>query len=121
MIHRQSDELVEARADLILADEIAAAAHADYFEAQMHPGKVGRPLSKQPGLRRTGEVLLAILAFLFGGLHGGEAMLAGRDRRALAARLQCARHPGPATPVSALSSWARRLRGLLAESANRRL
>jgi hypothetical protein len=67
MNRRRRDELVEARADLILADELAAAAYADHFEAQMRPGKVCV-------LRRAGHVLLAILAFLFGGLHeGGEA------------------------------------------------
>ena len=71
MIHRHRDELVEARADLILADELAAAAYADHFGAQMRPAKVRKLLSQLHVLRRTGEVLLAILAFLFGGLHGG--------------------------------------------------
>ena len=66
MIHRRRDELVEARADLVLADELAAAAYADHFEAQMHPGRVPRLPSPVRVLRRTGEVLLAILAFLFG-------------------------------------------------------
>jgi hypothetical protein len=39
----------------------------DHFEAQMHPGRVARLPSPVRVLRRTGEVLLAILAFLFGG------------------------------------------------------
>ena len=65
MIHRHRDELVEARTHLILADELAAAAYADHFEAQMRLGKVRKSLSRLRVLRRTGKVLLAILAFLF--------------------------------------------------------
>ena len=64
MIHRHRDELVEARADLILADDLAAAAYADYFEAQMCPGKVPKLLSPLRVVRSAGEVLRAILAFL---------------------------------------------------------
>jgi hypothetical protein len=67
MIHRRRDELVEARADLVLADALAAAAYADHFEAQMHPGRVASVPPPVRVLRRAGEVLLAILAFLFGG------------------------------------------------------
>jgi hypothetical protein len=67
MIHRRRDELVEARADLVLADELAAGAYADHFEAQMHPGRVATLPSPVRVLRRTGEVLLAILGFLSGG------------------------------------------------------
>jgi len=36
MIRRQRNQLVEVRADLILADEVTAAAYAVHFEAQMH-------------------------------------------------------------------------------------
>ena len=67
MIRRRRDELVEARADLVLADELAAAVYADHFEAQMHPGRAGRLPFPARVLRRTGEVLQAILVFLFGG------------------------------------------------------
>lgn len=80
MIHRHRDELVEARADLALADERAAAAYADYFDAQMRTGKTREHLSPRPVLRRAGKVLLAILVFLFGGLHGeGDARGLCRD------------------------------------------
>lgn len=59
MNHRRRDELVGERADLILADELAVAAYADHFEAQMRPGKVRNLLC------RTGKVLLYVLALLF--------------------------------------------------------
>ena len=67
MIHRRRDELVEARADLVLADELAAAAYEDYFEAQMHPSKIVERPSVVRALRRAGRILKAILVLLFGG------------------------------------------------------
>jgi hypothetical protein len=44
MIGRQRNRLVEERADLILADEVTAAAYAVHFEAQMHRSKVRKLL-----------------------------------------------------------------------------
>jgi hypothetical protein len=66
-MNRRRDELVGERADLLLADELAAAAFGDHFEAQMHPGKLGELPSLVRVLRRTGKVLQAILALLVGG------------------------------------------------------
>jgi hypothetical protein len=40
MTRRQRDEVVEARADLILAVEFTAAAYAGYFEFQLRSGKI---------------------------------------------------------------------------------
>ncbi len=40
MIRRQRNKLVEARAELILADELAAEAFALHFKAQLRRGKV---------------------------------------------------------------------------------
>ena len=42
MTRRQRTKVVEARADIILADEPSAEAYATYFETQMHRGKVRR-------------------------------------------------------------------------------
>jgi len=44
MTRRQRNLTVEARADLILADEPSVEAYAAYFETQMHRGKVRRLL-----------------------------------------------------------------------------
>jgi hypothetical protein len=44
MTRRQRNIAVEARADLILADEPLVEAYAAYFETQMHCGKVRRLL-----------------------------------------------------------------------------
>ena len=40
MTSRQRDQLVEARADLILADKLTSEAYLVYFEAQIHRGKL---------------------------------------------------------------------------------
>ncbi len=44
MTGRQRSKVVEAHADLILADEPSVEAYAAYFETQMHCGKVRRLL-----------------------------------------------------------------------------
>jgi hypothetical protein len=44
MIRRQRNKLVEVRADLILADEVATEAYAVQFEAQMRRSKVRKLL-----------------------------------------------------------------------------
>ena len=44
MTRSQRTKVVEARADLILADEPSAQTYAAYFETQMHRGKVRRLL-----------------------------------------------------------------------------
>ena len=44
MTRRQRNIAVEARADLILADEASVEVYAAYFETQMHRGKVRRLL-----------------------------------------------------------------------------
>ena len=44
MTRRQRAMTVEARADLILADESSATAYAAHFEAQLHDGRVRRLL-----------------------------------------------------------------------------
>jgi hypothetical protein len=44
MTRRQRNIAVEARADLILADEALVEAYAAHFETQMRPGKVRRLL-----------------------------------------------------------------------------
>jgi len=44
MTRRQRNITVEARADLILADEPSVQAYTAYFETQMHRGKVRRRL-----------------------------------------------------------------------------
>jgi hypothetical protein len=58
MIHRSQDEHVEALADRILADERAASATMDYFEAQMRPR--GGPLRR--GLSAVGRAIVRGLA-----------------------------------------------------------
>ncbi len=45
MTRRQRTIAVEARADLILADQPSVEAYTAYFENQMHHGKVRRLLS----------------------------------------------------------------------------
>lgn len=40
MTHRQHDQLVKTRTDLILGDELTAEVYAAHFETQMHSGKV---------------------------------------------------------------------------------
>ena len=42
MTRRQRNIAVEARADLILADEASVEAYAAYFKTQMHHGKAPR-------------------------------------------------------------------------------
>ena len=44
MTRRQRDKVVEALADLTLAEEPSLKAYAAYFEAQMHRGKAHRLL-----------------------------------------------------------------------------
>jgi hypothetical protein len=44
MTRRQGNITVEARADLVLADEPSAKAYAAYFEAQLRSGKIRRLL-----------------------------------------------------------------------------
>jgi hypothetical protein len=44
MTGRQRNKVVEARAELILADQPSVEAYAAYFETQMHRGKVRRLL-----------------------------------------------------------------------------
>jgi hypothetical protein len=44
MTRRQRNIAVEARADLILADEASVEAYAAYFKTQMHHGKARRLL-----------------------------------------------------------------------------
>jgi hypothetical protein len=44
MTGRQRNRVVEARAELILADQSSVEAYAAYFENQMHRGKVHRLL-----------------------------------------------------------------------------
>jgi hypothetical protein len=45
MMRRQRNELVEVRADLILADEATAAAYAVHFEAQLRRRKARKLLN----------------------------------------------------------------------------
>ena len=45
MIRRQRNQLVAVRADLILADEVTAAAYAAHFDAQMKRGKARKLLN----------------------------------------------------------------------------
>ncbi len=44
MTRRQRNELVEERADFILAVEFTTAAYVNYFELQMHSGKIRKLL-----------------------------------------------------------------------------
>lgn len=44
MTRRQRNKVVEARADLVLADEPSVEAYAAYFETQMHRGAVRKLL-----------------------------------------------------------------------------
>jgi hypothetical protein len=67
MIRRRRHEMVETQADLVLADELAAAAYEDHFEAQMHPGRIVERPSVARVLRRIGKILKAILVLLPGG------------------------------------------------------
>ena len=55
---RRDTELIEARADLILADELSAKAYGRHFEAQMRRGRIRRLLyascllGRRPAARR---------------------------------------------------------------------
>jgi hypothetical protein len=51
MTGRQRSKVVEAHADLILADEPSVEAYAAYFETQMHRGKVQAVLYQLPMVR----------------------------------------------------------------------
>ena len=66
----QRDELVEARADFILAGAPTAKAFAEHFEAQMHGGefeakmhrgKMRKLLAPLRVFRRKGVILLAVI------------------------------------------------------------
>lgn len=58
MTGRQRDEVVEARADLILADELSVEAYAAYFETAMHRGTVRRLLhTVEAWFARAGTIL----------------------------------------------------------------
>jgi hypothetical protein len=61
MTRRQRTKVVEARADLILADEPSVGAYAAYFEAQMRRGTVRRLLSTSYlWLARAGTILTGL-------------------------------------------------------------
>lgn len=61
MTRRQRNEMVEARADLILADEPSAGAYAAYFETQMHRAKVRRLLyTSYLWFARAGTILTGL-------------------------------------------------------------
>jgi hypothetical protein len=61
MIRRQRNKLVEVRADLILADEVATEAYAMYFEAQMHRSKMRKLLyTTYLELARTGAAMFSL-------------------------------------------------------------
>jgi hypothetical protein len=61
MTGRQRSKVVEAHADLILADETSVEAYAAYFETQMHSGKVRRLLFiSYPWLARAFTVLTGL-------------------------------------------------------------
>jgi hypothetical protein len=61
MTGRQRSKVVEAHADLILADEPSAEAYAAYFETQMHRGKVRRLLlTSYLWFARAGTVLTGL-------------------------------------------------------------
>jgi hypothetical protein len=57
----QRDELVEARADFILAGAPTAKAFAEHFEAQMHRGKMRKLLAALCVLRSKGVILLVVI------------------------------------------------------------
>lgn len=58
MTHRQRSKVVEAQADLILADEPSLKAYAAYFETQVRRGKAYRLLATSYWwLTRTGALL----------------------------------------------------------------
>lgn len=59
MIHRSQDELVEAHADRILADERAVAALMAHFESQLASAERGGPLRHR--LRAAGRAILRAL------------------------------------------------------------
>ena len=57
MIHRDRNKLVEVRADLIFADEVATEAYAAHFETQMHRSMVRKLLySSYLQFARTGAM-----------------------------------------------------------------
>jgi hypothetical protein len=61
MTGRQRNKVVEARADLILADEPSIEAYAAYFETQMHHGTVRRLLyASYLWLARAGMILTGL-------------------------------------------------------------
>ncbi len=61
MTGRQRNKVVEARADLILADEPSVESYAAYFETQMHRGKVRRLLySSYLWSARAGTILTGL-------------------------------------------------------------
>ena len=61
MTSRQRNKVVEARADLILADEPSVEAYAAYFETQVHRGTVRRLLyASYLWLARAGMILTGL-------------------------------------------------------------
>jgi hypothetical protein len=65
MTGRRRSNVVEARADLILGDELAAQAYAVHFEAQMHRGTVRKVLCISC-LARAGASLARLCFLGFG-------------------------------------------------------
>ena len=61
MTRRQRTQVVEANADLILADEPSVEAYAAYFDTQMHRGKVRRLLyASYLWFARAGTILTGL-------------------------------------------------------------
>jgi hypothetical protein len=61
MIRSQRNKIVEVRADLILDDELTAAAYTVHFEAEMHGGKVRRLLyAGYTQFSRAGMVMFSL-------------------------------------------------------------
>jgi hypothetical protein len=61
MIRRQRNQLVEARADSILADVLTTTAYAVHFEAQMHRSRARRILNTSYlQFARTGAAMFCL-------------------------------------------------------------
>jgi hypothetical protein len=69
MMRRQRNQLVEVRADLILADEVTAAAYAVHFDAQLKRSKARKLLNTSClQFARTGANMFNLTAIGMGWL-----------------------------------------------------